>query len=151
VDASADAFAQAVARAYAIIVSNFVLSVQASGNSVACASGNSFGSATASAIAQATASAFASSSNRHARAAADCFANAVSTAAIRVTQRRSIRICVRDSRATIYRRFVTIGFAEAVATAFADVFTAIRDNDAQAAANCVASANSRRGVINLRG
>eukprot|EP00210_Caulerpa_lentillifera_P005545 g5304.t1 len=145
VDASAQAFASAVATAYATIVTRFRGSVRSSGRSVGCASGSSFGQASATALADATAQAFSRSSNRNARAAADCFARAVSRAAVTVTQRASFRVCASNSQASIRSLLISRGFAQAVATAFANVYTAIRDNNAQAAATCSASSFANSG------
>jgi len=146
VDASAFSFSQAIARAYARVISSHVLSVYVNGESgIACAYTRSQGSAFASTIAQATSSAFAASSNEYARAAANCFSSAVSSASVTAVQDARYGTCTNYGYQFIYRRLETVGYVESIATAFSSVYTAIRDNNAEAAASCGAS-----GISNTR-
>lgn len=147
VDASSFSFAQAIARAYARVISSHVLSVYVNGDSgVACAFTRSQGSAFAETLARATTNAFAESSNEYARAAADCFSSAVSSASVRAVQTARYGTCTNYGYDFIYRRLETVGYVESIATAFSSVYTAIRDNNAEAAASCGASGTSNTRV-----
>eukprot|EP00210_Caulerpa_lentillifera_P008053 g7690.t1 len=140
VDAGATAFAQAIAQAYARIISKSEIRVFVSGGTGrACGHTRSNAAASASAIARATSSAFAKSSNRYARAAADCSSEAVASVTRRFTQRLGFNACTTYGYSRIFARLVTIGYVQAIATAFSSVFTAIVNKDADAAADCVSS------------
>lgn len=112
------------------------------GEGIACVYVFSNSRAYADAVAKATSNAFAASSNEFARAAAECFSDAVAVASVEAVQRFSIGGCVTYGYDYFYGRLITVGYAEAVATAFSLVFTAIRNNDATAAADCGASGTS---------
>jgi len=112
------------------------------GEGIACVYVRSSARAYADAISRATSSAFASSSNEYARAAADCFSSAVAVASVEAIQRFSIGGCTVYGYDYFYGRLITVGYAEAVATAFSAVFTAIRNNDPIAAADCGVSGTS---------
>eukprot|EP00210_Caulerpa_lentillifera_P005450 g5212.t1 len=149
VEASSFAFAQAIARAYARIISSHYGRVYTTAGGTACAFTRSTGEATASAISQAVVKAFSESTNQYASAAAGCFANAVSSASYTATQNAFTGVCTNYGYDFIYRRFVTTGYVQTIATAFSSVFTAIRDNNAQAAASCGASGTSQSGQTTI--
>eukprot|EP00210_Caulerpa_lentillifera_P008078 g7713.t1 len=144
VNSSAFAFAQAIAQAYARIITSYVLVVNVTPGSFGCARGSAYGRATADSIAQATSRAFSESTNDVASAAANCFSEAVSSAVITVTQNTRRRLCVTNGHAAVVEELQTIGFVQAVATAFSSVFTNIRDGNASADAVCVSSGSSIR-------
>eukprot|EP00210_Caulerpa_lentillifera_P005447 g5209.t1 len=149
VDASSFAFAQAIARAYARIISSHHGRVYTTAGGTACAFTRATGEATASAFSRAITQAFAQSRNQYASAAAGCFANAVSSASYTATQNAFTGVCTNYGYDFIYRRFVTTGYVQTIATAFSSVFTAIRDNNAQAAASCGASGTSQSGQTTI--
>lgn len=146
VQASAFAFAQAIGRAYATIISRHVLSVYVRGDGRACAYTYSNAAAYATALSSAVSSAFARADNEVARAAASCFSRAVVSASVQAVQRANYSTCVSDyGYDYIYRTVITTGYVQTIATAFSSVYVAIRDNNASAAATCGASASSNTG------
>lgn len=146
VKATAFGFAEAVAKAYATIISSHTLYVYNSGSGSSCAYTKSTGEASASAISKAVSSAFAKVSNKYANAAADCFAKAVSAASITAFQKAKFGTCVSYGYDYIYFKVVTIGYVQTIATASSKVLAAIKDNDADAAAKCESSGTSKKIV-----
>eukprot|EP00210_Caulerpa_lentillifera_P005538 g5297.t1 len=153
VDASADAFAQAIAVAAAEVISSHVAEVLVQGGrGRGCASTNSFATASAQAMAIAVSEAFSRSENAVSRAAAECFSEAVAEATVTAVQRARFGTCTTAGVSAIQASLRTVRYAEAIATAFSSVYTAIRDGDAVAGARCEASAISNtfgfdRGVF----
>lgn len=153
VEASANAFAVAIAQAFARIISSHYGFVSVSGQAGnACAFTLATGQATATAISTAVSSAFATSSNDFANAAANCFSSAVSQAAVTATQDVSFLSCATVNNGVpdadfFYQKVITTGFVQTVATAFSNVFTAIRNNDPVAAASCSAVGSSNTAVV----
>jgi len=117
------------------------------GQGTACSYTRSNGQAFATAFAEAVSGAFAQSSNEYARAASSCFSRAVASASVTAVQNAQYGTCTNYGFDFIYRRLETVGYVEAIATAFSAVFAAIRDNNAEAAALCTASGVTNSGVF----
>jgi len=78
------------------------------------------------------------------------FAQSIAEAYARIISRHYGRVyttCTNYDYDFIYRIFDTTGYVQAIATAFSSVYTAIRDNNAQAAASCGASGTSNSGQV----
>jgi len=149
--AAATSFAQAIARAYAIVVSRHTIRVNVDAEEgSACAFTKSSGTASATAFARAVTSAFAQSSNEYARAAAACFSQAVATATVTAMQNAEFGACTNYGEELVYTTLTTVGYVEAIATAFSAVFTAIRNNDAIAAAACGAFGQTTTGTTTVQ-
>eukprot|EP00210_Caulerpa_lentillifera_P008065 g7701.t1 len=143
VDASVFAFAQAIAQAYARIITSHVLSVYVDGEGQACAYTYSNAASFATAMSTAVVSAFAGAENFVAQAAGSCMARTVVSASVQAVQEANYDTCADDYEYNyIYRRLETEGYVQTIATAFSTVFVAIRDNNAQAAATCAAVGTS---------
>lgn len=146
VEATAFGFAEAIAEAFATIISSHTLYVYNSGSGSSCAYTESIGVASASAISKAVSAAFAKSSNGYANAAADCFSKAVSSASLTAFQKAKFGTCVSHGYDYVYFKVVTIGYVQTIATASSKVLAAIKDYDAEAAEKCVSSGTSKRYV-----
>eukprot|EP00210_Caulerpa_lentillifera_P008042 g7679.t1 len=138
-DAAAYSFAEAIARAYAKIISSYELYAYVIGEGKACAYTDSKGESYATAISTAIAAAFAESINDSAVAVGKCFAKAVVYAFIQIYQEADIDLCVGSyDYEYYYIKLETVGYVETVAAAFGIVLTAIKDNNAEVTAICAA-------------